>query len=253
MIPLSSDHLDRWIPPSLANLPAPPVFTFQPATWNTRRRFTAACLEHNLVFHSEEQLEAEMDKALRNLWSPDIYERESARLKQALMDSRAGVLSDAEAASVDELIRRIMENWPRYNRMLRDNASFIEYAPWVSLSLLLVGWTGLKTPYRREAGEVPFETIEAMKREIMEIETEYAGESVDGVVTGLAFNELANEGLVRLNLSAAERKNSSSEPQYSGIPDGSTAPGPAPTENMTSGASNARKTKSKRSRATSST
>ena len=229
MIPTSRDQLVRYSPPSLKNLPAPPVFIFRASTWSIRRRYQEVCESNNLSYPHDVLVNAILKDSLRQLWTPESFERESARLEDALLKQEQGILAGEELTDFLKLLDAVAQVSEPFARVLAQRQSFLRYAPYAGLTLMLAGWENLDTPFERNlAFEVSFDTLEALEREILLIEEKAKADKVEGVTRmGVAWSSICNELWSHLNLNGDQRKNSSPESQSAGTPDGSTADGRA--------------------------
>lgn len=254
MIPFSSDQIRRWTPDTLVNMPVPPVFLFRPTTWRDKGRMQDMLMAEGLTFHDNESIDAELLRALKALWSPaEDFERVSTLLVEAVEATRAGIPIDGrKAQEAQNLIDLVRENWPRYNKMLAQNAAFFRDWPRIVMSMMIVGWEGLKTPFRREAGSASMDCIMAMSAELEELDREAIEKGLDGAgEPGSSFLLLGSEVVAHMGLTDDQRKNSSPESQSAGTPDGSSTDGTATpageksgeTESKSSSGSGSRPTK----------
>jgi hypothetical protein len=228
IIPVSRDQLQRYTPPTLANAPAPPVFILRPSTWTLRRRWQEICSENNLAFPSQEMLNQAMRDSLALLWSPEDAERQMPRLEQAFLDIKAEQLVGQDLVDFLALEEAVMASSEPYRRLATQRSSFIRYSPYAALSLLLAGWENLDTPFVRQAGEVPFDAIEQIERELFAMDSDLQAKKVPGAdAPGLSWLNLSNQAVLALDLTGAQRKNSSPESPSAGTPDPLSQGGPA--------------------------
>lgn len=217
MIPISSDQMKIWTPETLQNLPTPPQFWLKPFNWRDEGKLQDRILAEGLSFHDDETLDAEILRALKSLSSPEVFERESGKFIVAQHARRNGDPIDPTVAQDTlDLIELVRENWPPYNKMLSRNHAFRRMWPKIVASLSLAGWKGLETPFAREAGWVPMDTIAMLAKELDRIDGEIAPGS-----EGASFMLLVAEAAGGMGLTETQRKNSSSESPPTGTPDGS--------------------------------
>jgi hypothetical protein len=213
-IPVEASEIEDFTPSSLANLAAPPVFRLRAAGRREFRKYQHILQSEGLEFHDREDLRAEVLRALKSLYSPDIYEANAARLRAhwALIDQK-GEPEAAETDAVDELTERLTREWRPLSRMGADNVRFIEESLRVALSMFLVGWSGVEVSYRREDGRVPLEVIDDLEDWLVKTEKQAKKDKVEGVIKpGVAFVEICNAASTRLHVTKDEEKNSSSPP-----------------------------------------
>lgn len=224
-VPLEASDIKRFTPRSLANLPSPPVFLLRAGNRRDRQRYQAILLEEGLKQHSLDRQRAETLVGLQNLWSAEDYEANEGRLK-AYWDAidqwgrtnkgnpTPEPFVHPDTGPVTELITRITDAWPPLRKLSADNLVFQAEAPNVLVSIVLVGWTGINLPYRRESGIAPLDLLEQLENELMELEN--AHDTVEGLGRpGTAFLELCAEAGGRLFLTKEQEKNSQSPPQSS--------------------------------------
>lgn len=240
MIPVSRDQVLRYTPPTLENAPAPPVFLMRPATWMIRRRWQEICSEQGLNFPSQEMLNQAMRESLTLLWSAENAEREMPRVEEAFLKLSRDELVGQEFVEFAQLEALVMERSEPYRVLATQRSSFIRYSPYAALSLLLVGWENLDTPFDRIGGEIPFEALETVEREVMALETELKAKRVPKVAQpGTSWLMLGNHAIQSLDLTGVQRKNSLPESLSAGTPDGSSQDGtetPAGGQSEMSGA-----------------
>lgn len=237
MIPLSKDEITSFSPASFENLVPRPTFRFRPATPRDRRNYTNALHEEGLRNWSDEAVQAEIIRAMRELWAgdDDLLRANEGRLrnfwetvKQAAKDP--SIVMDAnEGDAVGELTMKLIDHWPPLRRMNADNLRFSEDAPKIALSMYLAGWEGIETGFRLIAGRVPIEVLDELEREIGKIEAKAVADKVEGI-TGIGFVELTLHALGRMSLTKDAEKNSpspspSSDDQNGSKTDGTTAKG----------------------------
>ncbi|HYC81500.1 MAG TPA: hypothetical protein VEB65_06920 [Solirubrobacterales bacterium] len=218
-VPAEASEIEDFTPPSLLNLPSPPVFKLRPATGREWRKYQYIMRAEGLTYHSTDDIRAEMLRALEALYSPDDCTAAMARLRSlwALVDQK-GQPDEAEAIAVHDLLGRLTREWSPLARAGADNMRFLEEASSIAVSMFLVGWTGLDLSYRRTDGRVPLDLIDELEDALQRLERQAVEDKVEGVgKPGTAFDELCSAAHSRLSLTREEEKNSSSPPS---IPSG---------------------------------
>ncbi|WP_334656731.1 hypothetical protein [Sphingomonas panaciterrae] len=232
MIPITSTELSVFIPASFANLEPKPVFRLRPATPRSKRRYSQALIEEGLRFHPEPVVEAEVLRAMRELWvgDPDQLAANEARLttfnetlRQARKDETI-VIDQREAEAIMLAVDRLTDAWPMLRRMNSDNARFNQDAPKVALGQFLAGWSNVNLSFRLEDGVVPLDLLDRLEDEIQRIELAAIADGVEGV-NGAGFAELTLRALNLLGLAQDAEKNSPAPSSQSDTPSGSTAAG----------------------------
>jgi hypothetical protein len=226
-IPLSASEKSEFTPASLANLPVAPVFLFRPATQRDARRFGQICSVEGLNFHTKHDQRAIFRAELKRLWDPAAFDTEMAKLEELwnTLDHNDG-LPEAQRVAIDpealDAAADLEERLVRASRVVRqmavDNQNFMADAPKLALGLFLIGWRGIKSPFRKEAGAIPLDCIDDLEAALKAMETEARDNGVQGIEPGTAFIELSMHAFDLLALTGAEAGNSASP----------SAPGPTP-------------------------
>lgn len=239
MVPVTADEIEDFIPDSLKDIAAPPVFRLKPATGRDLRPYRKAVRVEGLVYHGAEAIRAEVLKALKELWSEENFQAHADRLNAfwAAADQKAEV-SDAEAEAIGELMDRLGRAWQPLRQMIADNIEFAEDSLKVAASMFVGGWSNVAVPYRRDAGRVSLQAIDDVADALGELEKSAIADGVEGAgPEGLAFMQLCNAASARLTLGADTEKNSESPSPSSAIPNGSTTTSSAKTADASSQAS----------------
>lgn len=190
---------EPWTPPSLHDLPEPPVFQLRPPRHGARD-LRYEIMAAGLHFHPDAAIRQEAIRGLRALWSPDEADENIKRVEGlwAAMD-RGEELTADDAAALDELSVRLRRAWPPIAEMAADNAEFVETVPALAVSLAAAGWSGsLNVPYGRERGRVPLEKVEAMAKALAGVE------QAAGLQPGVAFVELSARAFAVVNGTATD-------------------------------------------------
>lgn len=253
LIPLSASEVASYTPPSLANLPTPPVFLVRPVTGRDARAFRRACMVEGLMHHQFDEIRAEMLRGLKRHWSEEDYEAGKAKV-QAIWDA----LDQGLEVDPDDLeaLSHLQSTVGRLHKPLAtmgaDNQDFNDLAPRIALTLFVVGWRHIDVPYRREAGLVPVETVDALEAAVLKIEQAAEADKVEGVKPGVAFVQLWAHVLTAMNLTPGEKQDFPSPSSSASTPIASTTAGPE-TTNGSSGPAPIVKTRRASSRKTSAT
>jgi hypothetical protein len=213
-IAVEAGELEQFVPESLRNLAAPPVFTLRPASGRDWRRYQKLLRSEGLAYHDQAEFRRAALEALKSLWSPEVYETEAARLQSYWELLEQGGEPDPDTnAAVTDLIERLSRADKKLSRLAADNGEFLEESMRIAASMFVVGWTGLDAPYSREEGMVPLETLDVVEQKLFDAEKKAMEDKVVGVaVTGVAWLQLCNACQSRLRVTQDEEKNSSSPP-----------------------------------------
>ncbi len=227
MIPLSRDEIEHFTPDSLANVAPKPTIRMRPASPRDERTIASACRIEGLTHHNAEAIRAEQLRALRAMWSPEIFETESARLRGAWDSLDQGVaIPDDEAQALSELSLELHRHWRPLRQMHDDNEVFERDFPRLALCIFIAGWSNIDVPYKRVSGQVPLETIDLLLREVEAIEARAIADKIDGASPGVAVPQVNIKALQHVALTQGERGNSSSPSPSPSTPSGSMTDGP---------------------------
>ena len=228
--PYEASEIERFTPASLANLENPPVFRLRAASRRERRRYDRLLIEEGLRRHDKEALREELIRGLHALSSPDEVELWEPLLRQhwEAKDEFEKETRDAEEGEpaafvppgpseeeIQTVTRGIHENWAQLRKLAADNLIFNREAPALLISVMLSGWSGLKTPFASREGTIPLDTMDKLDSDLSALEKD------NSLSPGTAFVELYIAATNRMFLSADAEKNSSS-------------PAPSPTDQQTS-------------------
>jgi len=242
-VPLTAGETENFTPPSLANLPTPPVFILKTATQRAWIAFQDGLadfpgLDKPLIFHGQEAMREEMLRGLNTLYVGEAVAAAKARLQETwqILDQvqeyekpeDAPMPPDEAMAEMSNLADELTREWAPFRRMAADNLRWSRDAPRIAIGMFVAGWSGLTIPYERQAGVVSLLHVDRLAEELSKLEQDARGSNITGVgKDGTAFLELGNEAFSKLNLTETERKNSSS-------PSPSSSP-PEPTQTESSG------------------
>ena len=265
MTELTKDDIESYTPPSLANLATPPVFLLRPATMRDDRAFRRALQLEGLVRHEPADVRVEIKRGLQSKWAPEDFERGWAVLSDywAMLDKLDDMpnTSDDEKAALEAAIAEVNEIapaaellmttladvWPPLRRIVADKTDFDESFHSVAIGMYVMGWKNIETPYSRQADQVPLDTIFALRKELIALETAAIADKVVGVAPNFAYIQLANYVLTKMDLNRSAEKNSESQSQSGPTPTLSTANSPKAGSSPTS---NSKRTPRDRSRKT---
>ena len=250
--PLTKDDIESFTPSSLANLATPPVFLLRPATERDDRAFRRALQIEGLTRHEPSEVRLEIKRGLQAKWSPDEFEQGWAilnefweggdRLAAMPLDTddqkaefeAAKAELDALAPAAEHLMTTLADVWPPLRRIVADNSDFDSDFHSVAIGMFVAGWKNIDTPFSRKADQVPLNTIFALRKELLAIETAAIADKVEGVMPGLAYIQLANRVLETMNIGSSAEKNSASQSQSGPTPTPSTANSPMDGSSATS-------------------
>lgn len=220
-VPLEAGVVE-YTPPSLENLPCPPVFLLRTPDRRTKTRYTSLLIEENLRLFDKTKIRAEILRGLEALWDADTFAGFEPRVR-AFWDAADQHEADQATLAVDDrtafehpdttamndLVKRVQDAWQPLRAMIAANAAFHQDSPLHLLRLILTGWRGIDVKMARTDGMVTLDTLDALEAKIQSIEME-AKDTADGVEPGLAFTQLCLEGFNMMQLSEGEAKNSAS-------------------------------------------
>ncbi|HEY0148659.1 MAG TPA: hypothetical protein VGB70_06605 [Allosphingosinicella sp.] len=206
-------ELEAFTPPTLTELPDPPIFLLRPADGRGRewRTYQHLLRSEGLRFHSAPTIRAEVIRAVEALYDAEQAADVTKRLQAAwALTDKGEEVEPAEAAAIDDLVERLTREWRPLSAAGADNMRFQDDALRIALSMFLMGWRGIDLPYRRVDGRAPLELLDQLETKLEEIDA-----------AGLAFAELTTAAYRRLRL---EEEQAAAEPTMK------PAPTPAPAE-----------------------
>jgi hypothetical protein len=218
-IPIEGSTIEHFTPPSLANIPTPPVFTLRAGTRRDTLEFRHRMRSLNIQHHSEDDFRAEFRRGLQAGWSEELFAEHEPKLLEywEAMDQFRTEYADSDAPPAFEhpymdtaisLLGRVEEFWEKLSVMGADNEKYQAYFKPVVVSSFINGWTGIDVPFTREGGAVTIDRMYDVELALNALEDEHAGK-VDGVSdTGLAWLELCGAAASRLSLKRPQEKNS---------------------------------------------
>jgi len=218
--PHEAGEVEEFTPASLRNLPCPPVFLIRPATPRDKRRIDKLVIKEGLSFHSNDLIRDAMLSGLKAQWSDDIYLVQEGRIKaywdaidqyakQYAGAADAPEFKHPDDADMKTLTSRIFKVWPPLCEMAADNAEFNEVWPTLTAAVLLIGWTGIDVPFRREANQVSIDDLSDLGEALADLEREHAGGTIESIgEPGTAMNELCARCASAIYITKGEEKNS---------------------------------------------
>lgn len=216
-IPVEGSELLPFTPDSLKDIEGAPVFVLRASTSREKRYHRRLLLEQGIRYHDREDIRAEVLNGLKELWDAEAFEQHGPVLKELwsarddfekqLKDDPELVWSyDAEIEdAVDELVRKVSQEWRPLRSMIADNADYGSMAAPLLVVVTLKRVTGLDVKLRTERGYFTIETVEAIEDALS------AFEKANGLVVGTAWAELTVASSRRMYLSAEESGNSASQ------------------------------------------
>lgn len=201
VIPLDATEVEPFTPDSLKEADNAPVFKLNAAIRRDRRRLRRLAILEGGITHTEEELREELLRACEKMWDADTAAKEVPRLKEyfeavdqhriahkewskeaeAIEKANADLpkpkqktVPDAPAfhhpdsEEVEALEASVRREWRPLREMIADNDAGTQVYPLCVCAVVLGGWSGLKTPFRRTADGVPMETMEELADELHE-------------------------------------------------------------------------------------
>lgn len=233
-IPLEGSEVLSFTPNSLKDLEGAPVFRLRASTSREKRFHRRLLLEQGIRYHDRDTIRAEVLSGLKELWDEDAFLQHSPVIK-ALWEARDDFelqlkddpnlewSYDAELENaVDELVRKVSQEWKPLRIMVADNADYGSLAAPLLVMVTVSGFAGLEVKALKDRGYLTLETVEAVEAALSALEKRH------GLVQGTAWAELTVACSQRMYLTEEEAGNSES-PSPS-----ETAPAPL-SETNTSG------------------
>lgn len=181
------------------------------------KRFQKRLLrEERLQTHDAEAIRAEILSGLKAMWTPEDFEKHSHIIKdywQALddfelqaKDSTEEIVFDYDKdveRAVEELSRKVGQEWPALGRMLADNAEFGEMFGIIVVAVMVKDFKGLPTRRDLDRGYLTVDCAEALREAIERFEKDNGVEREKAA----AWNDLVLACSARMYLDAEEAKN----------------------------------------------
>ncbi len=221
-IPVEASELLDFTPDSLKDIERAPVFVLRASTSREKRYHRRLLLEQGIRYHDREDVRAEVLNGLKELWDADAFAEHGPIIK-ALWTARDDFeQQDADAikkgeprlvwsydpeieTAVDELVRKVSQEWRPLRSMIADNADYGSMAAPLLVVVTLKRFTGLDVRLRTERGYFTIETVEAIEEALSKFERD------NGLIEGTAWAELTVACSRRMYLSEEERGNSESQ------------------------------------------
>lgn len=229
--PIEASDILEFTPPSLANLPSPPVFLLKPGTRRDREQYPKRLRIEGYQIHSDAAMRLEAEHGLRELWDEETFNANIGRLYVYwnAIDAHAKEhegnpapppleFDKVEQAEIEALIGRMTKAWEPLREMEADIIDFRNGSPVVMLSLVLIGWRNIDVSFAKAGGIVSLDKLEHVEKALRVIEADARAAKIEGIgLEGTAYLELCVAAGQRLFLSEAQEKNSSSPAQSPAI------------------------------------
>lgn len=216
-IPLEASEVLAFTPASLAKFDGAPVFRLRASTARDKRFHRRLLLEHGIRYHDRDTIRAEVIKGLEQLWDADAFAEHSPVIK-ALWDARDDYelqLKDDPSLewsydsqiedAVDELVRKVSQEWKPLRVMIADNADYGAMSGALIVAVTVQTFAGLPVKALKDRGYTTVETAEAIETALSDLEKQH------GVPEGTAWAELIVACSQRMYLTEDERGNSASQ------------------------------------------
>lgn len=216
-IPLEASEVLAFTPASLAKFDGAPVFRLRASSPREKRFHRRLLLEYGIRYHDRESIRAEVLKGLEELWDTDSFPGHAAHIKMLwdarddyeaqLKDDPSIVWSfDAEIEQVvDELVRKVSQEWRPLRTMIADNADYGAMSGALIVAVTVQTFSGLDVKALKDRGYTTVETAEAIETALSDLEKEH------GVPEGTAWSELIIACSQRMYLDKEEAGNSASQ------------------------------------------
>lgn len=216
-IPLEASEVLAFTPASLAKFDGAPVFRLRASSTRDKRFHRRLLLEYGIRYHDREIIRAEVLKGLEQLWDADAFAEHSPVIKalwEARDDYELQLKDDPSLAwsydpqiedAVDELVRKVSQEWKPLRTMIADNADYGAMSGALIVAVTVLTFTGLSVKALKDRGYTTVETAEAIETALSAFEAEH------GVPEGTAWAELIVACSQRMYLTEAERGNSVSQ------------------------------------------
>jgi hypothetical protein len=219
-IPLEAGDIERFTPPTLANIENPPVFRLRVGTRRDRELLSRRFIEEGQSSHSLDDIRAEMMRGMKEGWSEDDYNHWQPMITDYWAAEEDWVKENEDVAEADRqpfifdgltrddlqtLSKEITAFWKPLRAMAADNYAAGETGPVILASIIIDGWQNFPVPFQREGGKISVDTSWMIKDALDDMESALGG----GEVLGMAFQALALACSKRLYLPKEDEKNSS--------------------------------------------
>lgn len=216
-IPLEASEVLAFTPASLAKFDGAPVFRLRASSTRDKRFHRRLLMEYGIRYHDRDRIRAEVIKGLEQLWDADAFAEHSPVIKalwEARDDFEAQLKDDPSLEwsydpeienAVDELVRKVSQEWKPLRVMVADNADYGSMSGALIVALTVLTFTGLPVKALKDRGYTTVETAEAIETALSDLEKEHS------VPEGTAWAELIVACSQRMYLTEEERGNSASQ------------------------------------------
>lgn len=238
-IPVERSEVLPFTPDSLKSIEGAPVFVLRASTSREKRYHRRLLLENGIRFHDNDAMRRETETGLKALWGDEQFEeffpfvksvweaRDDFELQRKDNPELKWEFDADTEAKVDEVIRKVTQQWGPLCVMIADNAEYAEMSFPILCAVTIKSFTGLDVKSRIDRGYLTLATVEAIQEALSEFEREH------GLVEGQAWMELSIKCSQRMYLSKEEAGNSASQSPSVTAP----APSTEPTISETDGTS----------------
>ncbi len=216
-IPVEASELLVFTPASLENIEGAPTFSLRASTTREKRFHRRLLLESGIRYHDKDAMRRETETGLKTLWGDDQFAEFFPFVKD-LWDARDDYelqakddpelkweFDPATEAKVDEVIRKVTQQWEPLCVMIADNADYGEMSFPILAAVTIKSFTGLEVKRRIDRGYFTLETIEALQEALSKFE------KANGLPEGIAWTEVCIACSRRMYLTKEEEKNSVSQ------------------------------------------
>ena len=216
-IPLEASEVLAFTPASLAKFDDAPVFRLRASTTRDKRFHRRLLLEYGIRYHDRDAIRAEVISGLENLWDVDAFAQHSPVIKalwEARDDFEAQLKDDPSLewsydpeieSAVDELVRKVSQEWRPLRTMIADNADYGSMSGPLIVAVTVQGFSGLDVKVLKDRGYITLETAEEIEVALSALEAKH------GLPDGTAWSELIIACSQRMYLDKEEAGNSASQ------------------------------------------
>lgn len=221
-IPLEASEVLAFTPASLESIEDAPVFRLRASSSRDKRFHRRLLVEHGIRFHDRDAIRAEVLAGLKALWDEEAFEEHSPVIK-ALWDARdefdqqnADAFKKGEPElewsydadlenAVDDLVRKVTQEWNPLLRMIADNADYGSLAAPLLVAVNVKGFSNLNVKASLDRGYLTLDVAEKVEDALSKLERKH------GLIEGTAWAELTVACSQRMYLTEEERGNSASQ------------------------------------------
>lgn len=216
-IPLEASEVLAFTPASLEKFDGVPVFRLRASSTRDKRFHRRLLLEYGIRYHDRDTIRAEVLKGLEQLWDADAFAEHSPVIKalwEARDDYELQLKDDPSLVwsydsqiedAVDELVRKVSQEWRPLRTMIADNADYGAMSGALIVAVTVQTFSGLDVKALKDRGYTTVETAEAIETALSAVEKKH------GVPEGTAWAELIVACSQRMYLTEEERGNSGSQ------------------------------------------